>query len=345
MSKPDAVGALGASHEVRGDAGALSAVARACDLTLMDTPRVHVDRRALAGLTQALTEAVRVEGSAPYGWDDAKFWPVWEESGIRSQLLTVGNALNFRFWRTDAGGTIHSMGGWLEGEYFTGSMYLWRRLLRAHSDASTPIASATFLADMDGDSFDASFADDRGDNPLVEGLDDRIANLRDLGRRLLEDWEGQFSKVIEDAAGSLPSFIRLSRGFRAFDDPVGSLTLVNALMHRGSGLATFNEPLLPAIDYQILKQLLRQQVVIPDAALASKLRTSKHLTEDEALQLRYAALDALLRVGDATGIPGDVIDNQIWQNRVICTDATPIVANASSVHFASGLWNCDGPFR
>lgn len=313
----------------------LTATVRACDLALVDHPRVRVQPEALAGLRRAMTETVRVEGSAPYDWADQRFWPLHEDESVRSQLLTVGNALNFRFWRTAADGSMEALGGWLEGEYFTGSMYLWRRLLLAHAESSTPVADANFLAGIDATAFDDVFTDDHGDNPLIEAVDERIANLRDLGQRLIGSWQGQFHNVLDAASGSLPAFMRLSREFRAFDDRIGKLTLVNALMHRGSGLVVFNEPLLPAIDYQILKQLLRQHVLVPDVVLDSKLRRGEYLAEEEALQLRSAALGALIQIGDESGLPGDVMDNQLWRNRVTCADSIPKCESCKFNEFCS----------
>jgi hypothetical protein len=95
-------------------------------------------------------------------------------------------------------------------------------------------------------------------------------------------------------------------------------------MHRGSGLIDFKQALLPAIDYQLLKQLLRQHVLTPDLALDAKLRTGTYLDYTEAYELRSAALEALLMVQSATGLAGDIIDNQLWRNRNLCKDQHPI---------------------
>jgi hypothetical protein len=285
-------------------------------------PRVRIQPEAVTALSQVLAKSAEAQGPVASAWNDPKFWPTNEDRSVRSQLLTIGNALNFRFWRLTSTGVLESLGGRLEGKYFTGSMYMWRRIRLAH-DANVPLSDAKYLATMDSATFYDLFVDDEGVNPLAEAMEDRVANLRDLGEQLVTDWSGQFDNVLSKAGGSLPQFMQLSRNFRAFDDPLGKLTLVNALMHRGSGLVSFQEPLLPAIDYQLLKQLLRQRVLIPDRRLDAKLRGSHYLDDNEAHQLRSAALEALLFAGSRTGLAGDLIDNLLWRNRTTCTDVEP----------------------
>jgi hypothetical protein len=303
------------------DGASLNLIDR-CGITLVAHPRVRIDTKSVADLGVALSAKIGTQTPTPYGWDDPKFWPTDADPMIRSQLLAVGNAINFRFWRQSPMGELKSLGGRLEGEYFTGSMYMWRRIRLAH-DAKLPVHDAGYLAAADTDTFDELFVDDDGMNPLAEAIDDRVENLRDLGRQLISEWNGQFYNLVSNAGDSLPEFMYQSRRFRAFDDPLAKLTLVNALMHRGSGLTSFRDSLLPAIDYQLLKQLLRQKVLLPDNGLDTKLRQGLYLDSAEAHQLRSAALKALLLVQSDTGLTGDVIDNQLWLNRTVCTDTEP----------------------
>jgi Potential Queuosine, Q, salvage protein family len=281
---------------------------------------VTVDETVLAGIAAAVREGAAAQGGVTR-CDDPRFWPTEADSATRIQLLAVGNAVNFRFWRrTDDG--LQSLGGHIGGEWFGGSMYLWRRLVTRFRD-DFPVASAEFWAHADRDAFLAVFADDTGASPLGEGADDRVANLVDLGTRLLADWEGSFERVCTAADGSLVRFLALSGGFRAFDDPLRKLALVNAIMLRGSGLASFVEAVPPAIDYQLTKHLLRFGLLAPETALAEKLRDGRYLDASESLRLRSAALAALLRVSEASGVPGDLLDNLLWHNRTICRDEAP----------------------
>lgn len=302
--------------------GYMLELAEQCGIELAPHPRVSIHPDAVVDLARILVSAAESEGREPYAWDDPKFWPVEDDAATRSQLLAVGNAMNFRFWRRSSDGIITPMSGALQGEVLTGSMYLWRKLRLALNEG-VPLSDAQYLGSMDPDTFEALFSDDKGFNPLGEGVEDRVANLRDLGQQLTCHWGGEFSNVVAASHQSLPAYMQFSRRFRAFDDSVGKLALVNALMLRGSGLASFHQPLLPAIDYQLLKQLLRQGVIVPEVALSNKLRRLQYLNDNEALQLRSAALEALLLCCEASGLPGDVVDNRLWRNRTICIDVEP----------------------
>src|ERR1700754_4530057 len=64
---------------------------------------------------------------APVAWDDPLFWNVEASSEERSQLFAVGNAVNFRFWRV-ADGVVVREHGPIDGQEFSGGMYMWRSL-------------------------------------------------------------------------------------------------------------------------------------------------------------------------------------------------------------------------
>jgi hypothetical protein len=75
---------------------------------------------------------------------------------------------------------------------------------------------------------------------------------------LAESWDGRFYNVAEATDGSIVEFARLSADFRAFDDPILKLTMVNAIVHTGSGVYSFRDEPLPAIYYHLLRHALRQ---------------------------------------------------------------------------------------
>lgn len=251
-------------------------------------------------------------------WDDPVFWNVDSTPEERCQYLAIGNSINFRFW-AKAGDKIIPSAGPLAGETFRGSMYMWRRLRLAVDRGQLPL-DAGWLARLTEEQFSGAFADDQGRLPLAPGMADRIANLRDLGARLSESWDGQFINVIRASGGSLERFATLCSEFRAFDDPVRKLTMVNAIMLTGSGLAEFDTKPLPGIDYHLVKQALRQELVTPSADLRAKLASRMYLEAGESLALRSAVLTALVEVAERAGISTDVLDNLYWLNRTICGD-------------------------
>jgi hypothetical protein len=254
-------------------------------------------------------------------WDNPGFWNVEADRAERCQFLAVGNAINFRFWELRDHEAVPSVGT-IEGEAFRGSMYLWRRLRTAVSRGTFSLDSQ-YLAGLTVESFEAAFTDDEGLFPLRPAVAERVENLRDLGSRLLKSWHGQFAGVIDSAEGSLDEFVRFSRTFRAFDDPVQKLTMVNAIMLTGSGLAQFDREPLPGVDYHLMKQAVRQGLVEPTGVVASKLASGGLLTYDESLLLREGVLKALVEVACLAGVSTAVVDNLYWMNRRTCSDRDP----------------------
>jgi len=298
-----------------------------------------IDEDALARLAEHIREHPDFSHYTRYTWDDPKFWLPEGSPSERSQYLTIGNAVNFRFWSL-ANGDVVPAGGLVAGDRLTGAMYMWRCLRRSLDQGTLPLLDAAFLANLDGEQLDLLFADDSGINPLAIAREDRIANLRDLGARLLRDWEGQFSNVIEAAATSLTEFVRLSATFRAFDDPLFKLTMVNAILHLGSGIATFDADPLPGIDYHLLKQLLRQGVVVPRPPLEDKLILCKLLTADESYELRRVALCAFVEISRQTCLSGEILDNKWWWNRRRCLTAEPVCLHSATAHECPFLDAC-----
>jgi hypothetical protein len=271
-------------------------------------------------------------------WADPLFWNVEASDEDRSQYFAVGNAINFRFWNRIGGEVLPSVGV-IKGMEFRGAMYMWRCLRRA-VDEGRPILAADFLAELSTETFSEIFGDDEGLNPLAPSGEDRVANLRDLGSRLQSDWGGKFYRVAQASKGSIVRFASMCRSFRAFDDPLFKLTMVNAILHSGSGVYAFHDELLPGIDYQILKQLLRQGVLLPSAGVGEKLRRGILLGAAEGLELRRLALMAMVEISRLTGLDGEVLDNYYWLNRTVCTDPVPRCVDPELAHECPFLEAC-----
>ena len=268
-------------------------------------------------ITLIAEELLREAESRPFqraAWDDALFWNVEADRPERSQLFAIGNAINFRFWYL-AGNDVVPALGTIEGQSFRGAMYMWRCLRRALDRQELPLLDTDFLSEISDVEFDAIFSDETGANPLDVAREDRLKNLRDLGSKLRDSWDGLFYNVAQASEGSIAAFARLSAGFRAFDDPIFKLTMVNAIVHSGSGVYEFRDEPLPAIDYHLLRQALRQGWSMPEPRVAEKLRGGELLDSAEASELRRVALMAFVRLAAKTGLSGEVIDNIYWLNR------------------------------
>jgi hypothetical protein len=219
-------------------------------------------------------------------------------------------------------------------------MYMWRALRRTLEHEEVPLLDADFLAKLSHDDFDRVFADDFGTNPLSVAEDERIANLRDLGLRLAAAWDGQFLNVARASAGSLVEFSRSSQEFRAFDDPVHKLTMVNAILHSGSGVFEFLDQPLPAIDYHLLKHALRQGMVRATGDLDRKLRARELLTTAEGQGLRMVALGAFVELAERAAISGEIIDNRYWLNRSNCAEHRPVCVDPATADCCPFLDAC-----
>jgi Potential Queuosine, Q, salvage protein family len=296
-------------------------VALALEIDRSPSQSVGIDYPRLESVAEHLMSRRDFVESTPATWDDTLFWNAEDSPEARSQMFAIGNSINFRFWQL-VDDHMAPAGGTLDGIYFRGAMYMWRSLRR--SLTRLPVLDAGFLAELTDADFDALFTDDFGENPLAIARDERIRNLRDLGAELRKSWGGSFYNLVGASCGSLVSFARFSRTIRAFDDPLSKLTMVNAIMHSGSGVYTFADRPIPAIDYHLLRQALRQGLITPCPDLTEKLRGERLLEADEAYELRRTALSALLDVAELTGIDGEILDNRYWLNRTNCTDIDPV---------------------
>jgi hypothetical protein len=209
---------------------------------------------------------------------------------------------------------------------------MWRCLKLCLENGLHPLLNAHFLADITEKEFNDIFTSDSGYNPLEVAKEDRLSNIRDLGSKLLSRWDGLFSNVLIASQKSLIEFSRFSRNFIAYDDPLYKLTMVNAILHSGSGLIQFDSYLLPGIDYQLMKQLLRIGVILPKTTLAASIKQKFLLCQEEAYELRRISLYALVSISKKTGIPGEILDNKFWWNRQKCLDVNPVCLNTRTAH-------------
>jgi hypothetical protein len=330
-----------AETAVVGCTGGLSTAELAAALDLATAPAdvARIDRDRLERVARFLANWAELRHHQPARWDDPRFWNVEADDAARSQYLAVGNAINFRFWDKRGTGPIVPAAGIIDGERFRGAMYMWRGLRRTLDGGRLPLLDAGFLSRLSEEEFDAIFTDDSGVNPLEPGKPDRVANLRDLGAHLRDHWDGSFYNLVQSSDGSLVRFAQLSKRLRAFDDPVLKLTMVNAILHSGSGIYRFRDQPLPGIDYHLLRHLLRQRVLAPAPEIAEKLMAGSMLTEIEGIGLRRTALVAFVELSRLSDLSGEILDNRYWLNRSNCGDA-PVCLNPKTADSCPFLEVC-----
>lgn len=317
------------------------AYALACQLgiNLASSSLVEIDPPAVRRLAATLRDDPGLKDGRRFGWEDDTYWLVDAAPAARSQYLAIGNSINFRFWRLEDS-RLQFSAGQRGGRLLQGSMYMWRSLRQCVADGAMPILSARFLSRITVDEFCEIFEDDSGNNPIESAIEDRVINLRDLGRRLTDEWGGQFVNLIQASHRELSLFARYSSRFRAYDDPICKLIMVNAIMQSGSGLVEFDQHPLPGIDYELVRQLLRIGVLRPCSDIALKLRSGTLLDDKESAELRRTALLALIRISDMTDFPCDLLDNKLWLNRINCTDTMPVCRQPGREHECPFLDPC-----
>jgi len=268
----------------------------------------------------------------PYSWDDPHYW-LENDKGMKdvSQYFTVGNAINFRYWWIAENSRINQCHGMKGGMDVGGAMYMWRSLRMCYDKETYPILDAYKLAKISITDLKVIFQDDNGNVPLPL-LEERLKNWRDLGKKLCEYWGGEFYNLLKETKNSLYNFIQYSRQFRAFDDPICKMTMVNAIFHQGRGITKFRETIFPGIDYQLVKQQLRIGILAPKETVKNKLIHGELLSEEEARELRNACLKAFIYIMKKTNIAGDIIDNKWWFNRQNCKDEDPVCQNSETIN-------------
>lgn len=299
---------------------------------------IKIDEGKLSHLQKCLLDCQGAFSSLR--WDDENYWLGKNtEPDIISQFFTIGNSINFKYWNKNSG-ELQYCEGKKGGLDCRGAMYMWRSLKICIDENIFDILDASQLAKIESKDVQKIFQDDNGKDVLPT-LQERLLNWKDLGKKLMQNWDGKSINIVKQCNNSLINFVKIFRKFRAFDDPLCKMIMVNAIMHQGRGLIKFSEPILPGIDYQILKQLLRQGVVIPSEKINKKLQNYEILSKEEALQLRKAAMYSLTTIMESTGMNGDLIDNLIWQNRKKCEDANPVCQIEGREHECPFLDFCE----
>lgn len=285
-------------------------------------PFASVDEKTLSKLANWIGN--KFSSTIPsVDWRNSDLWPE-DDNGQEnvSQFFTLGNAINFRYWDLNNGVFTYCEGS-KGGKQYRGALYMWRCLKEHCEKTNNSLLDANVLSEMKEAEIRQIFKDDTG-HDIMPALDERLLNWRDLGKGLQNAWKGSFFNLVRASNGSLLSFVNFCKKFRAFDDPLCKLTMVNAIMHVGRGLADFDDRPFPAIDYELLKQLMRNGIVLPSPTVAKKLESTQVLTQPEALDLRKAALYSFIRLMEETKLPGDVLDNKYWFNRTKCKTDVPV---------------------
>ncbi len=159
-----------------------------------------------------------VERTVTEAWDEDPPAPSWNEpfhfgggTEETARWIFVLDVLNHCFW-PDPGEPLWEVT--FQGRRYSGYAGLAAALKKAVLDGY-PLTDASFLAQMPSRDLEAIFSG-TGRIPLFR---ERLENLREAGRILLEKWDGDVVRLIEWAAGSACRLVkRLVQDFPSFRD-------------------------------------------------------------------------------------------------------------------------------
>lgn len=284
---------------------------------------INMDQLALLSEQWVHTESV-----APATWYERHHFN--DGSQRTANWILALDAMNFCFWSENGAPrwTIH-----YEGEKLNGYMAEAAALKRA-VDEQIPLWDAGFLSNLSSEELASIFRGEREDIPIPL-FEQRLENAREVGRVLLEYYEGQFTRMIEQAGGSATKLaLSLTQRFSSFNDIAryrGKLVrfykraqicvadLRGAFKAEGWGAFDDYEQLTAFADYK-LPQVLRHHGVLEYApALAERIDKQEALPagSDEEIEIRAAtiwACELLRREMSVHGynLTAADIDQHLW---------------------------------
>lgn len=244
--------------------------------------------------------------------------------------MLLVDALNFCFWG-EPGEPRWSV-EW-RGKLWDGYYALAAALTRAMYE-DVPLADAAYLAELTADQL-ASVLRPASSYPTIPLFDERLANAREVGRVLLERYDGQMIHAIE-AAGydAVQLALLLARDFPSFadiaawsDQPVPFLKraqicvgdLHTAFGGAGYGAIQGIERLTAFADYKLPQMLRREGALVYEPELAELIAdyTLIPAGSDAEVEIRAAtvwAVELLRRALEEKGIrqTASAIDYRIW---------------------------------
>ena len=129
----------------------------------------------------------------------------------RLNYLLALEALNFCFWDAPPRWEVP----WA-GERHDGYWALTAALRRAIRDDALPLWDAHWLAGLGMEGARRLL---RGEGRPIPLLEARVSHLNEVGRVLLERWEGQFANLVADCAGDAPRLaLAIAEAFPSFRD-------------------------------------------------------------------------------------------------------------------------------
>jgi hypothetical protein len=301
-SKPDSLGVLSSTLPVV--EGAAS---------------VRIDPDAV----ERLAEKIANREFTPPEWAHDLHWS--GEPDATANFIFVLDALNFCFWGEPRWIVTYN------GERYNGYWALAAALTRAMKQ-DVPLTDAGYLATID----EARLATILTGEQAIPLLSQRVTNLREAGRVLLDRYDGQFSNLIRQANGSAVALVRrVVADFPSFNDiasfqghevrfykraQILASDLAGSFGGRGLGKFHDLDQLTAFADYKVPQVLNRLQVLVYDEELIELLAARVEIPAGARFELEIRAStiwgvealrQALSRIG--VSLAAYELDWMLWQ--------------------------------
>ena len=244
--------------------------------------------------------------------------------------VLVLDALNFCFWaeKDQPRWQIEYQGEKLNG-YWAEAASLKRAV-----EEGVPIWDATYLSNMRGEDIEHIFRGIAGSPPMPL-LERRLEHTREVGHVLLERYDGQFARLIEQAEGSAPRLAALlAQNFSSFNDiapyrgqevrfykraQICVADLYGTFGGKQWGAFSNIEQLTAFADYKLPQVLRHYGVLEYHPILAERIDSEELLAvgSEEEIEIRAATIwasELLRRIMEREGHPitPAEIDQRLW---------------------------------
>ncbi|MGO8951713.1 MAG: queuosine 5'-phosphate N-glycosylase/hydrolase [Ktedonobacterales bacterium] len=288
--------------------------------------------------TRALAERWEVEPWPETTGFDSLHWSDGTERTVN--FVLVLDALNFCFWGEPGQARWRIS---FRGQVLDGYNALAASLSRAVHDGC-PIWDAGYLAAMRGEEL-AQILRPIAESPEIPLFEERLANVREVGRVLLGRYNGQFATAVDSAGGSAVALVSLVvRDFPSFRDVTWRQNSMVPFFKRaqicvadlhaafgGKGYGTFVDldELTAFADYKLPQLLRRYGLLIYSTGLAGQVDQLQPLKAggEEEIEIRSATIwgvEWLRRELARHGMryPASAIDYRLWSDSQTMTSDT-----------------------
>jgi hypothetical protein len=298
---------------------------------------VAIDDEALADVATVMRQQLTARGAA-FQTDPQQFPAESPAENTRDtlQFYLVLTSQEFCIWRRRSDGTVEAWEITIGGERFVGARGIAAAHMRALQERR-PILDARYLAAMTLDDVREIYRDEQTDTVTLQLLPQRLAKYNELGRVLLERYDGHAANLLEAAGGYLfrgddqGLIQRLLLDFPTayFDWPFCKLAMLypKFLSTRAvDGIPTTPdyrtlvrirdpEHFQVAADYYIPLFFIRTGIFRISPDLANRLRGQRLIARDSRMEREYRAATITVgrRLAATTGATVNAVDTECWR--------------------------------